>query len=202
METFTKVQGVAAPMLAANIDTDVIMPKQFLKGIDRSGLDRGLFHDLRFLADGSLNPDFILNQPPWSKAQFLVVGPNFGCGSSREHAVWGLRQLGIRALIGSSFAGIFFDNCKRNGVLLIELDKEQVSAIGRTVSQASGAELEVDLPAQQIRLADGTSVQFAIDGLRKEALISGLDAIGSTLTLSEAIEQFEAGHFAANPWLE
>ncbi|PRB78972.1 3-isopropylmalate dehydratase small subunit [Pseudomonas sp. MYb185] len=202
METFTKVQGVAAPMLAANIDTDVIMPKQFLKGIDRSGLDRGLFHDLRFLADGLLNPDFILNQPPWSKAQFLVVGPNFGCGSSREHAVWGLRQLGIRALIGSSFAGIFFDNCKRNGVLLIELDKEQVSAIGRTVSQASGAELEVDLPAQQIRLADGTSVQFAIDGLRKEALISGLDAIGSTLTLSEAIEQFEAGHFAANPWLE
>lgn len=202
METFTKVRGVAAPMLAANIDTDVIMPKQFLKGIDRSGLDRGLFHDLRFLADGSLNPDFILNQPPWSNAQFLVVGPNFGCGSSREHAVWGLRQLGIRALIGSSFAGIFFDNCKRNGVLLIELDKEQVSAIGRTVSQASGVELEVDLPAQQIRLVDGASVQFAIDGLRKEALISGLDAIGSTLTLSEAIEQFEAGHFAANPWLE
>lgn len=201
METFTKVQGVAAPMLAANIDTDVIMPKQFLKGIDRSGLDRGLFHDLRFLADGSLNPDFILNQPPWSNAQFLVVGPNFGCGSSREHAVWGLRQLGIRALIGSSFAGIFFDNCKRNGVLLIELNKEQVSAIGRTVSQASGAELEVDLPAQQIRLADGTSVQFAIDGLRKEALISGLDAIGSTLKLSEAIEHFEARHFAANPWL-
>jgi len=201
METFTKVQGVAAPMLAANIDTDVIMPKQFLKGIDRSGLDRGLFHDLRFLADGSLNPDFILNQPPWSKAQFLVVGPNFGCGSSREHAVWGLRQLGIRALIGSSFAGIFFDNCKRNGVLLIELDKEQVSAIGRTVSQASGAELEVDLPAQQIRLADGASVPFAIDGLRKEALISGLDAIGSTLKLSEAIEHFETRHFAANPWL-
>lgn len=201
METFTTVRGVAAPLLAANTDTDVIMPKQFLKGIDRSGLDRGLFHDLRFLANGALNPDFILNQPPWNKARFLVVGPNFGCGSSREHAVWGLRQLGIRALIGSSFAGIFFDNCKRNGVLLIELDPEQVKVIGQAVSQADGAILAIDLPAQQIRLADGTHVPFAIEGLRKQALMSGLDAIGSTLTMSDAIAQFEAAHFAANPWL-
>ncbi len=201
METFTTVRGVAAPLLAANTDTDVIMPKQFLKGIDRSGLDRGLFHDLRFLANGALNPDFILNQPPWNTARFLVVGPNFGCGSSREHAVWGLRQLGIRALIGSSFAGIFFDNCKRNGVLLIELDPEQVKVIGQAVSQADGAVLDIDLPAQQISLADGTRVPFAIEGLRKQALISGLDAIGSTLAMSDAIARFEAAHFAANPWL-
>src|SRR5690606_24743841 len=121
MQPFTTVSGVAAPFLAANVDTDVIMPKQFLKGIDRNGLDRGVFFDLRFLQDGNLNPEFVLNQAPWSQSSFLVVGPNFGCGSSREHAVWGLKQLGIRAIIGTSFAGIFFDNCQRNGVLLIQL---------------------------------------------------------------------------------
>jgi 3-isopropylmalate/(R)-2-methylmalate dehydratase small subunit len=121
LQPFTQVTGKAAPMLAANIDTDVIMPKQFLKGIDRSGLDRGLFFDLRFLASGEPNPAFVLNQPAWQGACFMVVGPNFGCGSSREHAVWGLKQMGIRALIGSRFAGIFYDNCQRNGVLLITL---------------------------------------------------------------------------------
>jgi len=160
-----------------------------------------VFYDLRFLPDGKPDPDFLLNQAPWCDATFLVVGPNFGCGSSREHAVWGLRQLGIRALIGSSFAGIFFDNCKRNGVLLIELPQETVSRIGQTVSEKSGAVLEIDLPAQEITLADGTVLGFAIDGLRKEALLSGLDAIGSTLKLNEAIERFEEQHFAANPWL-
>ena len=115
MQPFTTVSGKAAPMLAANIDTDVIMPKQFLKGIDRNGLDCGLFFDLRFLPSGEPNPAFVLNQPGWQEARFLVTGPNFGCGSSREHAVWGLKQLGIRALIGSSFAGIFYDNCQYPG---------------------------------------------------------------------------------------
>ncbi|WP_297839517.1 3-isopropylmalate dehydratase small subunit [Pseudomonas sp.] len=201
MQPFTTVSGTAAPMLAANIDTDVIMPKQFLKGIDRNGLDRGLFFDLRFLASGEPNPEFILNQPPWQGAKFMVTGPNFGCGSSREHAVWGLKQMGIRALIGSSFAGIFYDNCQRNGVLIISLEEAQVQALGRTVSQAQGAEIEVDLDAQEIRLHDGNIIAFQIDALRKDALLLGLDAIGSTLQRSAQIREFEQRHLHANPWL-
>lgn len=201
LQPFTRVSGTAAPMLAANIDTDVIMPKQFLKGIDRAGLDRGLFFDLRFLPSGAANPHFILNQPGWQGASFLVVGPNFGCGSSREHAVWGLKQMGIRALIGSSFAGIFYDNCQRNGVLLITLEPEQVQALGRTVSEAEGAHIEVDLSEQQIRLQDGSTLPFKIDALRKDALLLGLDAIGSTLQRSAQIREFEQRHLQANPWL-
>ncbi|MCS3468095.1 3-isopropylmalate/(R)-2-methylmalate dehydratase small subunit [Pseudomonas sp. JUb42] len=201
LQPFTQVSGKAAPMLAANIDTDVIMPKQFLKGIDRAGLDRGLFFDLRFLPSGEPNPQFILNQPGWQGASFMVVGPNFGCGSSREHAVWGLKQMGIRALIGSSFAGIFYDNCQRNGVLLITLDTQQVQELGRTVSEAAGAQIEVDLPAQEIRLHDGRAVPFQIDALRKDALLQGLDAIGSTLQRSAQIREFEQRHLQANPWL-
>lgn len=200
-QPFTHVSGKAAPMLAANIDTDVIMPKQFLKGIDRAGLDRGLFFDLRFLPDGSPNPEFVLNQPAWQGASFMVVGPNFGCGSSREHAVWGLKQMGIRALIGSSFAGIFYDNCQRNGVLLITLDEAVVQRLGRVVSQPDGAEISVDLEAQQIRLSGGQVIPFEIDTLRKTALLLGLDAIGSTLQRSEQIKAFEREHLAANPWL-
>ncbi|PSL90608.1 3-isopropylmalate dehydratase small subunit [Pseudomonas sp. R9.37] len=201
LQPFTVVTGKAAPMLAANIDTDVIMPKQFLKGIDRSGLDRGLFFDLRFLASGEPNPAFVLNQPGWQGARFMVVGPNFGCGSSREHAVWGLKQMGIRALIGSSFAGIFYDNCQRNGVLLITLDDAQVHTLGQAVSQADQAQISVDLEAQQICLADGRVIAFQIDTLRKTALLLGLDAIGSTLQRSEQIKAFEREHLAANPWL-
>jgi 3-isopropylmalate/(R)-2-methylmalate dehydratase small subunit len=201
LQPFTQVSGRAAPLLAANVDTDVIMPKQFLKGIDRQGLDRGLFFDLRFLADGTPNPEFVLNQPAWQGANFLVVGPNFGCGSSREHAVWGLQQMGIRALIGSRFAGIFYDNCQRNGVLLITLDEAQVQRIGRLVSQPETVLINVDLEAQQIRLADGEVIDFQIDDLRKTALLLGLDAIGSTLQRREQIEAFEREHLAANPWL-
>eukprot|EP01132_Coremiostelium_polycephalum_P020081 gene20081-23873_t len=171
-------------MLAANIDTDVIMPKQFLKGIDRNGLDRGLFFDLRFLPSGEPDPQFVLNQPAWQGASFMVVGPNFGCGSSREHAVWGLKQMGIRALIGSSFAGIFYDNCQRNGVLLITLEEAVLQRLG-----------------QMIILADGQVIAFQIDTLRKTALLLGLDAIGTTLQRSEQIKAFEREHLAANPWL-
>lgn len=201
MQPFDSICGIAAPLLAANVDTDVIMPKQFLKGIDRAGLDRGVFFDLRFLADGQPNPDFVLNQGLWRWTRFLVVGPNFGCGSSREHAVWGLKQLGIRALIGSSFAGIFFDNCQRNGVLLIQLPEARVQEIGRLVSNADDAELCIDLPAQEIRLRNGQSIPFAIDPLRKEALVLGLDAIGSTLQRTAQIRDFEAEHLQGNPWL-
>ncbi|MGF6113547.1 3-isopropylmalate dehydratase small subunit [Pseudomonas frederiksbergensis] len=200
-QPFTHVSGKAAPMLAANIDTDVIMPKQFLKGIDRAGLDRGLFFDLRFLPDGSLNPEFVLNQPAWQGASFMVVGPNFGCGSSREHAVWGLKQMGVRALIGSSFAGIFYDNCQRNGVLLITLEEALLQRLGQVVSQPDSAGISVDLEAQQIRLNDGQVIPFEIDTLRKTALLLGLDAIGSTLQRREQIKAFEREHLAANPWL-
>jgi len=201
LQPFTLVTGKAAPMLAANIDTDVIMPKQFLKGIDRSGLDRGLFFDLRFLASGEPNPEFVLNQPAWQGARFMVAGPNFGCGSSREHAVWGLKQMGIRALIGSSFAGIFYDNCQRNGVLLITLDEAVLQQLGKTVSRADQAQISVDLEAQQIHLADGQVIPFQIDTLRKTALLLGLDAIGSTLQRSDEIKAFERRHLQANPWL-
>lgn len=201
LQPFTRVSGQAAPLLAANVDTDVIMPKQFLKGIDRQGLDRGVFFDLRFLRDGSPDPDFVLNKAPWQEASFLLVGPNFGCGSSREHAVWGLQQMGIRALIGSSFAGIFYDNCQRNGVLLITLEEAQVQSIGRLVGQPETARIGIDLEAQQISLADGSMIDFQIDTLRKTALLLGLDAIGSTLQRREQIKAFEREHLTNNPWL-
>jgi len=202
LQPFTRITGKAAPMLAANIDTDVIMPKQFLKGIDRNGLDRGLFFDLRFLPSGEPDPQFVLNQPAWQGASFMVVGPNFGCGSSREHAVWGLKQMGIRALIGSSFAGIFYDNCQRNGVLLITLEEAVLQRLGQMVSQPEQAQISVDLEAQEILLADGQVIAFQIDTLRKTALLLGLDAIGTTLQRSEQIKAFEREHLAANPWLE
>ena len=201
MQPFNTVSGSAAPLVASNIDTDVIMPKQFLKGIDRKGLDRGLFFDLRFLKSGEPNPEFILNQPAWNDAAFLVVGPNFGCGSSREHAVWGLKQVGIRALIGTSFAGIFYDNCQRNGVLAIQLSETQLKQIAGVISDASTAQIEVNLLAQTIELADGTVIPFEIDQLRKQSLLLGLDAIGTTLQRADQIRSFESQHLAENPWL-
>lgn len=201
MQAFNILTGVAAPLPAANVDTDVIMPKQFLKGIDRNGLDRGVFFDLRFLADGSPDPAFILNQPDWQQAKFLLVGPNFGCGSSREHAVWGLKQLGIRALIGTTFAGIFFDNCQRNGVLTVQLSLDQWAQIAKEVAQADKNDITVDLPAQTISLHDGKEIAFNIDELSKTSLLNGLDAVGNTLRYSEEIREFQRSHLQRNPWL-
>ncbi len=201
MQAFNILTGVAAPFPAANVDTDVIMPKQFLKGIDRNGLDRGVFFDLRFLADGSPDPAFILNQPDWQQAKFLLVGPNFGCGSSREHAVWGLKQLGIRALIGTTFAGIFFDNCQRNGVLTVQLSLDQWAQIAKEVAQADKNDITVDLPAQTISLHDGKEIAFNIDELSKTSLLNGLDAVGNTLRYSEEIREFQRSHLQRNPWL-
>lgn len=186
-------------MLAANIDTDVIMPKQFLKGIDRQGLDKGLFYDLRFNADGTENPDFILNTPEWKGAKFLVTGPNFGCGSSREHAVWGMKQLGIRALIGTSFAGIFNDNCLRNGVLTIILPEEQINKLGNLISRPETNEILIDLEGQFIRTPH-EEFTFNIDELKKKMLLEGLDAIGLTLSFKDEITQFENEYYSANPW--
>ena len=201
MQAFSTVTGVAAAMPAANIDTDVIMPKQFLKGVDRAGLDRGVFHALRFDTDGAERPDFLLNRPSWRGASFLVLGPNFGCGSSREHAVWGLGQLGIRALIGTSFAGIFFDNCARNGLLAIVLDEASVRRISDLASDPSTCEVTIDLPAQRIMLADLSIVPFAIEPGRKEALLLGLDAVGATLQDRASIVSFETSYLTENPWL-
>lgn len=201
MQAFNVLTGVAAPLPAANVDTDVIMPKQFLKGIDRSGLDRGVFFDLRFLADGSPDPAFILNQPEWKNAKFLLVGPNFGCGSSREHAVWGLKLLGIRALIGTTFAGIFFDNCQRNGVLTVQLAPNQWAQLAEQVTQAESNEITVDLPAQTISLHNGKEIAFNIDELSKLSLLNGLDAVGNTLRYSDEILEFQQAYLQRNPWL-
>lgn len=199
MTPFIREQGMAAALPAANIDTDVIMPKQFLKGIDRSGLEQGLFHDLRFDTAGTRRPGFILNQPDWNDARFLVVGENFGCGSSREHAVWGLMQYGVRALIGTSFAGIFFDNCARNGLLAITLPPADVAQLSTLAGNA--ARFTIDLQQQSIA-AGAVAIRFDIDAVRKEALLQGLDAIGHTLMLRDEIVAFQQQHLEANPWFQ
>jgi len=199
MTPFHSVSGSAAPMMTPNIDTDVIMPKMFLKGVDRSGLGEGAFNLLRFTA-GKPNPDFVLNKDGYRDARFLIVGPNFGCGSSREHAVWGLQQLGIRALIGTSFAGIFSDNCANNGLLTISLDAATVGALAEIVASPASNGLTIDLEAQTIRIDDGGTIPFAIEPARKEAFLTGRDAISSTLVFADDIRAFETRHRAANPW--
>jgi len=201
MQPFTEVTGVAAALPAANINTDVIMPKQFLKGIDRSGLGEGAFHDLRFDSAGRPRDDFVLNQAPWRKACFLVVGPNFGTGSSREHAVWGLMQLGIRAIIGTNFAGIFFDNCGNNGLLAIKLAEADVARLSDFASNPASNVLTVDLRQQSIEASDKSRITFDIEPSRREALLLGLDAIDQTLKYRDAIETFERRHLTENPWL-
>jgi 3-isopropylmalate/(R)-2-methylmalate dehydratase small subunit len=201
MEKFTKTTGRAAPFPASNVDTDVITPKTFLKGVDRSGLEVGVFNLLRF-KDGKPNPDFVLNRPGYADAKFLVVGPNFGCGSSREHAVWGLYQLGFRVLIGTSFAGIFADNCRNNGVLTVALEPQVIGHILDVVSRPSTNLLTVDLAAQTIVLEhSGETISFDIDLLRKDALIEGLDPVGQTLVHADLIRRFEASYKAECPWL-
>jgi len=201
MQPFTVVPGVAAALPAANINTDVIMPKTFLKGIDRSGLGIGTFHDLRFDAAGRPRDNFVLNQTPWRKACFLVVGPNFGTGSSREHAVWGLMQIGIRAIIGTSFAGIFFDNCANNGLLAIRIADGDVARLSEFASNPASNVLIVDLQQQSIEVADKSRITFDIEPERKHALLLGLDSIDQTLKYRDAIETFERQHLRENPWL-
>lgn len=201
MQAFTRVSGRAAPFPASNVDTDVIMPKTFLKGVDRTGLDLGVFNLLRF-RNGQPDPDFILNRSGFAGARFLVVGPNFGCGSSREHAVWGLMQLGFRALIGTSFAGIFHDNCRNNGLLTIVLDPATIAHIQAIVTDPGSNAIVVDLETQTISLdVTGETIGFHIDTLGKRALLRGLDAVGLTLETADDIRSFEAGYYAINPWL-
>jgi 3-isopropylmalate/(R)-2-methylmalate dehydratase small subunit len=200
MEPFIRVTGPAAALPMANVDTDVIMPKQFLKGIDRAGLAAGAFYDLRFDGAGQSRPDFVLNRPEWRDARFLVAGPNFGCGSSREHAVWGLMQLGIRAVLGTSFAGIFADNAANNGLLLVSLSGDEIGAVMACAADPARNRLTVDLTAETVT-GDGLDLRFTVDRLRRDALIRGLDAIGTTLERADAIRTFQRAHFAANPWL-
>lgn len=201
MQAFNNITGTLAPLPAANIDTDVIMPKQFLKGIDRQDLDRGVFFDLRFLPDGSLNPDFILNQAGWEDAAFLLVGANFGCGSSREHAVWGLNQLGIRAIIGTSFAGIFDDNCQRNGVLTLTLSEEDYQQLSEAANDPAKNLITVSLE-QQVILFNNQSIAFTVSALKREMLLGGGSAVDWTLQYAADITEFEAQHFGQRPWLK
>jgi 3-isopropylmalate/(R)-2-methylmalate dehydratase small subunit len=202
MEAFTSISGVAAALPQANLDTDQIMPKQFLRGIDRKGLSNGLLFDLRFSAPGQPKPDFVLNRAPWNRAEILIAGPNFGCGSSREHAVWGLRELGIRCVVAASFGGIFGDNCSRNGVPAIVLPPAEVERLMALASDPSTCTMTVDLREQTIATAaDGKTLRFDFDLLRRHMLLEGLDAVGVTMQYADEIRGFERKHFASQPWL-
>jgi 3-isopropylmalate/(R)-2-methylmalate dehydratase small subunit len=191
MDKFTTLTGVAAPLPITNIDTDMIIPKQYLKTIARTGLGAGLFSELRFNEDGSENPDFVLNKPAYRKAQILVAEDNFGCGSSREHAPWALLDYGIRCVISTSFADIFYNNCFQNGVLPAKVSPEDLKKLMDDASRGANATLTVDLESQEIRGPDGGVVKFEIDELRKHCMLNGLDAIGLTMVKEKQITAFE-----------
>ncbi|MGU9978514.1 3-isopropylmalate dehydratase small subunit [Phreatobacter sp. HK31-P] len=201
MQKFTVLTGVAAPMRTINVDTDMIIPKQYLKTIKRTGLGKGLFSEARYKDDGSENPDFILNKPAYRNAQILVAGDNFGCGSSREHAPWALLDFGIRCVISTSFADIFYNNCFKNGVLPIKVSPEELEKLFEDADRGSNATLTVDLEAQEIRGPDGGVIKFDVDAFRKHCLLNGLDDIGLTMVKEKAIGQFETTVSAARPWL-
>lgn len=200
MIPFQTVKGVAAPLPTPNIDTDVIMPKQFLKRIDREGLAIGAFHDLRFDASGAERPGFILNQERYRDAKFLICGDNFGCGSSREYAVWGLLQLGIRAIIAPSISGIFFGNCEKNGLLAITLPQPDVDLLLLHAADPDTCFIEIDLPQQTIK-AGVKSVRFDINETRKSLLLSGADHVQMTLDMSAQIQAYEKEQRTNEPWL-
>ena len=201
MTPFTTLTGIAAPMPLVNIDTDMIIPKQFLKTIHRSGLGKNLFDEMRYTADGSENPDFVLNKPAWREAQIIVAGDNFGCGSSREHAPWALLDYGIRCVISTSFADIFYNNCFKNGILPIVLPEDAVQALMRDAENGANARLTVDLESQTVTGADGTAYHFEMDPHRKHCLLNGLDDIGLTMEKSPAIEAYEARIAQSQPWV-
>jgi 3-isopropylmalate/(R)-2-methylmalate dehydratase small subunit len=191
MDKFIKLTGVAAPLPIVNIDTDMIIPKQYLKTIARTGLGKGLFSEMRYKEDGSENPDFVLNKPAYRKAQIIVAEDNFGCGSSREHAPWALLDFGVRCVISTSFADIFYNNCFKNGILPIKVSKEDLAKLMDDAQRGANATLTVDLEAQEIRGPDGGVVKFDIDPFRKKCLIEGLDDIGLTMVKGDKIDAFE-----------
>jgi 3-isopropylmalate/(R)-2-methylmalate dehydratase small subunit len=201
MEKFTVLEGVAAPLKLMNIDTDMIIPKQYLKTIKRTGLGKGLFAELRYKDDGSENPDFVLNKPAYRKAKILVAGDNFGCGSSREHAPWALLDFGIRCVISTSFADIFYNNCFKNGILPITVTPEELGKLFDDAERGANATLTIDLEKQEIRGPDGGVIKFDIDPFRKHCLLNGLDDIGLTLEKQDKIETFEKKAAQTRPWL-
>jgi 3-isopropylmalate/(R)-2-methylmalate dehydratase small subunit len=201
MQKFDKLTGVAAPLPQINVDTDMIIPKQFLKTIKRSGLGKNLFDEMRFTVEGKEKPDFVLNKPAYRNAQILVTGENFGCGSSREHAPWALLDFGIRCIIATSYADIFYNNCFKNGILPIILPQADVDKLMHDAERGANAVVSIDLAAQEIRGPDGGVVKFEIDPYRKQCLIEGLDDIGLTMKQDAKIDQFEQKRAAQQPWL-
>ena len=201
MDKFTTLTGIAAPMPLVNIDTDMIIPKQFLKTIKRSGLGANLFDEMRFTQDGQEIPDFVLNQPAWRKAEILVAGDNFGCGSSREHAPWALLDFGIRSVISTSFADIFYSNCFKNGILPIVLPQQAVDHLMDDARKGANARITVDLENQTVTASDGTSFSFDVDPFKKHCLLNGLDDIGLTLEKAASIDSFEKQAAQARPWV-
>ncbi len=201
MDKFTVLEGVAAPLKIINVDTDMIIPKQYLKTIKRTGLGKGLFSEQRYKDDGSENPDFVLNQPAYRNAKILVAGDNFGCGSSREHAPWALLDFGIRCVISTSFGDIFYNNCFKNGILPIRVSQADLDKLFDDAERGANATLTVDLANQEIRGPDGGAVTFEIDPFRKHCLLNGLDDIGLTLQKNASINAFEQKAAGARPWL-
>jgi 3-isopropylmalate/(R)-2-methylmalate dehydratase small subunit len=201
MKKFTTLTGVAAPMPLINIDTDMIIPKQFLKTITRSGLGKSLFFEMRYDDNGKELPDFVLNQKPYRSAEIIVAGDNFGCGSSREHAPWALQDFGIRAIIAPSFADIFFGNCYKNGMLPIVMPQEQVDVLMADAASDNARVLTIDLPNQKVIRASGESFSFDINPTSKTQLLEGLDEIGQTLQRSAEIAAFEQRQHMSQPWL-
>jgi 3-isopropylmalate/(R)-2-methylmalate dehydratase small subunit len=201
VEKFNKLTGVAAPMNMINVDTDMIIPKNFLKTIKRSGLGTNLFDEMRYDRDGNENPDFILNKSAYRQAKIIVAGDNFGCGSSREHAPWALLDFGIRCVISTSFADIFYNNCFKNGILPIKVTKEQLDDLMDDAERGSNATLTIDLESQTIQGPDGGEVKFEIDEFKKHLLLNGLDEVGLTLQKSDKVDSFEAQQSASQPWL-
>ncbi|UXU75990.1 MULTISPECIES: 3-isopropylmalate dehydratase small subunit [unclassified Paracoccus (in: a-proteobacteria)] len=201
MEKFTTLTGVAAPMPLVNIDTDMIIPKQFLKTIHRSGLGKNLFDEMRYDAQGNEIPDFVLNQPAWRNAQIIVAGDNFGCGSSREHAPWALLDFGIRCVISTSFADIFYNNCFKNGILPIVMPQEVVDVLMEDARKGANARMTVDLENMTVTTSDGQSFGFELDPFRRHCLLNGLDDIGLTLEKASAIDSFEAQMAQSRPWV-
>ncbi len=201
MEKFTSLTGVAAPLEITNVDTDMIIPKQYLKTIKRTGLGQGLFAEMRYHDDGSENPDFILNKPAYRNAKILVAEDNFGCGSSREHAPWALLDFGIRCVISTSFADIFYNNCFKNGILPVIVSRADLAKLMDDARRGANATLSVDLEAQEIRGPDGGVIRFDVDPFRKHCLMNGLDDIGLTLEKSAHIEAFEKKSATERFWL-
>jgi len=200
MDKFTTLTGVAAPMPMINIDTDMIIPKQFLKTIKRSGLGVNLFDEMRYDDDGNEIPGFVLNQPAYRNAEIIVAGDNFGCGSSREHAPWAIKDFGISCVIAPGFADIFFNNCFKNGILPIALPQETVDILMKDAEKGANARMTVDLEAQTITTSDGEVIQFEVDAFKKHCLLNGLDDIGLTMERVSAIDAFEANLNAQRPW--